>query len=69
MHTAEVRITGEDFAERLAEMRAWLDDKRFEPSSFIYFHDYAALLARVSFKTADEAQGFAAKFRGTVLSR
>lgn len=69
MQTAEVKVSDEDLAARLAEMRAWLDSKRFEPSTFIYFHDRATLLVRVSFKIADEAQAFALKFGGSLLPR
>ena len=67
--TAEVKVSDEDLAARLAEMRTWLDSKRFEPSTFAFFHDRAALLVRVSFKAGDEAQAFALKFGGTLLTR
>jgi hypothetical protein len=62
MQTAEIRITGGNLAERLGEMRAWLDAKRFEPSSFTYFRDGGALVVRVAFKVDSEAHAFALKF-------
>ena len=69
MQIAEVAVSGEDLAARLAEMRTWLDNKRFEPSAFSFFQDRAVLLVRVSFKAGDEAQAFALKFGGRLLSR
>jgi hypothetical protein len=69
MQTAEVTVSGGDLAARLGEMRTWLDDKRFEPSTFTFFQDRAVLLVRVSFKVGDEAHAFALKFGGRVLSR
>jgi hypothetical protein len=68
MQTVEVRIGEGDLAARLAEMRAWLDGERFEPSTFTYFHDHSTLLVRVSFKVGDEAQAFALKFGGILRS-
>jgi hypothetical protein len=68
MQIVEVKVSDEDLAARLADMRAWLDGKRFEPSTFTYFNDHAALLVRVSFKVDDEAQAFALKFGGTLRS-
>jgi hypothetical protein len=65
MHTVEIRVSEADLAARLADMRAWLDGNRFEPSSFTYSHDHAALLIRVTFKIGGEAEAFARQFAGT----
>jgi hypothetical protein len=66
MQTVELKVSDEDLAAQLADMRAWLDGKRFEPSTFTYFRDHAALLVRVSFKLEHEAQAFALQFHGTL---
>lgn len=68
MLTAEIRVSDKDLASRLAEMRAWLDEKRFEPSTFRYLQREAELLIRVSFKVGDEARAFALKFGGFLHS-
>jgi hypothetical protein len=33
MRTITMRVRAVDFAERIAAMRIWLDEHRFEPSS------------------------------------
>jgi hypothetical protein len=68
MHTAEVRLNNNALASSLAEMRSWLDGKRYEPSSFDCFQASTSLVVRVSFKVAEEAQAFALKFGGTLRS-
>jgi hypothetical protein len=67
MHTAEIRIAGDDdFAERLNDMRVWLDDHRFEPSTFTYFDLDPGMRIQVAFKIGGEAEAFARRFGGSV---
>ena len=68
MPTAEVRIAEEeDFGGRLTAMRRWLDEHRFEPSTFTYFYLDPGMMIRVSFSLADEAEAFAEEFGGLLL--
>ena len=64
MHTITIRVRAVDFAERIAAMRIWLDEHRFEPSRFKYSEDGNDLLIDVSFEVADEAAAFSARFNG-----
>jgi hypothetical protein len=64
MQMTEIRIPGGDLAERLGEMRVWLDEKHLEPSTFTCLREHGTLLVRVSFKAPAEARAFALKFGG-----
>jgi hypothetical protein len=67
MHTAEVRIaTNDDFAAQLKDMRLWLDEHRFEPSTFTYSFLNTGMSVQVSFKIGDEAEAFARRFGGSL---
>ena len=64
----EVRILdGNDLVERLTDMRVWLDEHRYEPSTFTYFFLHPGMKIRVSFKVDGEAEAFAQKFGGSLL--
>ena len=67
MRTAELHITGgDDFVQRLTDIRVWLDERRFEPSSFTYLFLGQGMKIRVSFKNDDEAGAFADEFGGSL---
>lgn len=68
MQTAEVRISDDDFGQRLKDMRLWLDGRRFEPSVFTYFYLNPGMMVRVAFGIEDEAAAFANEFGGTVIA-
>ena len=66
MHMAEVRIAADDdFGARLKDMRLWLDEHRFEPSTFTYCDLNPGMNIEVSFKIGDEAEAFAQHFGGS----
>jgi hypothetical protein len=68
VQTAEVRISDdEDFVGRLLDMRVWLDDNRFQPSTFTYFYLEPGMMIRVLFNNDDEAAAFADEFGGCLL--
>jgi hypothetical protein len=70
MHTAEVRIAADDdFGARLKDMRFWLDEHRFEFSTFTYLDLDPGIRIQVSFNVADEAQAFAQRFGGFLKYR
>ena len=64
MRTITIRVRAVDFAERIAAMRIWLNEHRFEPSRFKYSEDGNDLLIDVSFEVADEAAAFSTRFNG-----
>ena len=67
MQTAEVRISDDDFGQRLKDMRLWLDGRRFEPSVFTYFYLDPGMMVRVSFDSDDQAEAFADEFGGSLI--
>jgi hypothetical protein len=70
MHTAEVRLAGDDdFGAQLTDMRVWLDQHRLEPSTFTYFYLNPGIDIRVSFKSGAEAGAFAQRFGGSLRAR
>ena len=68
MQTAEVRISDDDFGQRLKDMRLWLDGRRFEPSAFTYFYLDPGMMVRVSFDADNEAEAFAEEFGGFLIN-
>ena len=66
MRTVMIRLRSGELSERMAAMRIWLDERRFEPSSFTCHDGEADVLLRVDFKVADEAAAFARRFSGSV---
>ena len=67
MRTAEVCILGDNLVERLTDIRVWLDEHRYQPSSFTYFFLHPGMMIRVLFKIDDEAEAFAKEFGGSLL--
>jgi hypothetical protein len=66
--TAEVRISDDDdFVGRLLDMRVWLDDNQFQPSTFTYFYLDPGMMIRVRFDSEEEAAAFAHEFGGCLL--
>jgi hypothetical protein len=70
MHIAELRTAGDDdFGILLKEMRLWLDEHQFEPSTFTDFDLNPGMRIQVSFKVPEEAEAFARRFRGSLKHR
>jgi hypothetical protein len=67
MRTTEVLLPDENLAEQLTDMRIWLDQHRYEPSTFTYFFLEPGMKIRVAFNIAAEAEAFAEEFRGVLL--
>ena len=64
----EVQIPDDGgLVDRLTDMRVWLDNLRFKPSTFTDFFLDPGMKIRVSFRVAEEAEAFAQEFRGTLL--
>jgi hypothetical protein len=66
MRTVEMRLQPQELSEKMAAMRMWLDERRFEPSSFTCNDCEAGVLVRVDFKVAEEADAFSRCFGGGV---
>jgi hypothetical protein len=66
MRTVMIELRPGELSARMAAMRIWLDERRFEPSSFSCHDGEADVLLRVEFKVADEADAFARYFGGSV---
>ena len=64
MRTVEIRVHRQKLTERMAMMRVWLDEHRFEPSTFVCRDVEEDVLVRIEFKVADEAEAFASRFGG-----
>ena len=68
MHTVEIRLTQADLRDKMNAMRMWLDEQRFEPSTFASRANGSIMCISVSFRSANEARAFAAQFFGRVSS-
>ena len=68
MRTVEMRLQPNELSGTMAAMRIWLDERRFEPSSFTCTDCGDGVLVRVDFKVAAEADAFARCFSGVVAS-
>ena len=62
MRTVEIDLHPGDLSGTMAEMRMWLDERRFEPSVFCCCDAGAAVVVRIDFKVAEEAAAFADRF-------
>jgi hypothetical protein len=68
VRTTEVPLPdGNDLARLLTDIRVWLDEHRYEPSTFSYFYLHPGMKIRVTFKIDEEAEAFARKFGGSLL--
>ena len=68
MHTVEIRLAQADLRDKMNAMRTWLDERRFEPSTFASHANGSMMSLLVSFRAAEEARAFAAQFAGRVSS-
>jgi hypothetical protein len=66
MRTVEMNLRSNELSGAMAEMRMWLDEHGFEPSSFCCRDGEAGVLVRVEFKVTGEADAFAGRFSGRI---
>jgi hypothetical protein len=66
MRTIEIYLEAGELCEQMAAMRMWLDDRRYEPSTFSSHEDGFGVVLRIDFKIAEEAEAFARRFGGRV---
>ncbi len=68
MHTVEIRLDQADLRDKMNAMRMWLDERRFEPTTFASHANGSTMCLSVSFRSAEEAKAFAIQFAGRVNS-
>jgi len=64
MRAVEIRLPPRELPTRMAAMRIWLDEHRFEPSSFACRDSEYGVLVCLGFKIAGQAEEFAEHFGG-----
>jgi len=64
MLTVEIRFATGELREQMAAMRIWLDERRWEPSSFSSHDDGRRIRLQIAFKIAGEGEAFARRFGG-----
>jgi len=64
MSAVELRLSSSDLPEKMGAMRVWLDQQRFEPSSFSCRDVDDGVLVSLEFKIAHQAHAFAERFGG-----
>jgi hypothetical protein len=62
MSVVEIRLNPRDLSREMSEMRVWLDEHRFEASSFSCRNEEDRVLVCLEFARAFEAQAFADHF-------
>lgn len=68
MFSVEIRFAEGELAERMNQMRTWLDEERYTPNRFHLFGTQGQVrIYHVSFETQAEAIAFAKEFKGHVL--
>jgi hypothetical protein len=69
MTAVQIRLNLNDLARQMGAMRIWLDQQRFEPSSFSCRDDDHGVVISLEFKAADQAQAFLKHFNGLANRR
>jgi hypothetical protein len=69
MYLVDIRMQPGDLSRQMSAMRLWLDDHRFEPSTFSCRDTDCGMLVSVEFKISHEAAAFAERFDGQANGR
>ena len=64
----DVRYSGGDWADLLADMRSWLDRRQVDAEEFSHSLLGQSITVRVGFRDEDDAAVFASAFSGRLLS-
>ena len=62
MSVVEIRLNPSNLSREMSAMRVWLDEHRFEASSFSCRHEEDRVLVCLEFARAYQAQAFATHF-------
>jgi hypothetical protein len=69
MYLVDIRMQPGELSRQMSAMRVWLDDHRFEPSTFSCRDTDCGMLVSVEFKISREAAAFAEHFDGQANGR
>ena len=69
MYLVDIRMQPGDLSQQMSAMRVWLDERRFEPSTFYCRDTDYGMLVSVEFKISREAAAFAEHFDGQANGR
>jgi len=69
MYLVDIRMQPRDLSQQMSAMRVWLDERRFEPSTFYCRDTDYGMLVSVEFKIPREAAAFAERFDGRANGR
>jgi hypothetical protein len=69
MYLVDIRMQPGVLSQQMSAMRVWLDDHRFEPSTFSCRDTDGGMLVSVEFKISREAAAFAERFDGQANGR
>ncbi len=69
MYLVDIRMESGNLSRQMSAMRIWLDERRFEPSTFSCRDTDYGMLVSVEFKIPGEAAAFAERFDGQANGR
>ena len=69
MYAVDIRVQQGDLSRQMSAMRIWLDERRFEPSTFFCRDTDDGTLVCIEFKVPGEAEAFAERFDGLANGR
>jgi len=69
MYAVDIHVQPGDLSRQMSAMRIWLDEHRFEPSTFSCRDTDDGTLVSIEFKIPREAEAFAAQFDGRANGR
>jgi len=69
MHGVDIHVEQGDLCRKMSAMRIWLDEHRFEPSTFCCRDTDYGMLVSIEFKVPREAEAFAERFDGQANGR
>jgi len=69
MYAVDVHVQPGELSRQMSAMRIWLDEHRFEPSTFSCRDTDDGTLVSIEFKVPREAEAFAEQFDGRANGR
>jgi hypothetical protein len=69
MYAVDIHLEQGELSRKMSAMRIWLDEHRFEPSTFFCRDTDYGMFVSVEFKVPREAEAFAERFDGQANGR
>jgi hypothetical protein len=69
MYAVDIHVEQGELSRKMSAMRIWLDEHRFEPSTFSCRDTNCGMLVCIEFKAPGEAEAFAERFDGRANGR